>query len=165
MNARMNIEEWMDIALPFEEELEDCVVSIYKERNISGDEVMEGNASIVGYARGGHGYVIKTDEGDRMFLPSISYKGCSDEIGTRIRIGKIMRKEGKSTCLDAMECVDFNELKYRMFSNIEDGRMTLAATSAWAIYEGASESLRTRMRNAVHSLRDAFKAYRGKAAA
>lgn len=37
---------WEDIALPFEEELEDCVMDIFRECKISGDEVLEGNAII-----------------------------------------------------------------------------------------------------------------------
>lgn len=149
---------WTDIAFPFEEELEDCVMDIFRECKISGNEVLEGNAII--HKKVKKGYIILTDSGDTMFLPKMNYKGKCNNRGTRIRYGKVTTKGSHSICVDAMECVSFQELKYRMFTTIEDCNMTIAATSAWGIYQGAPEPLHSRMKECMHSLRNAYKSHR-----
>lgn len=149
---------WTDIALPFEEELEDCVMDIFRECKISGDEVLEGNAII--HKKVKKGYVILTDSRDTLFLPKISYKGKEDEIGTRIRYGKVITTKKGTLCVDAMECVSFRELKYRMFTSIEEGKMVLAATAAWGIYQNAPEPFQSKMKECMHSLRNVHRRHR-----
>lgn len=151
-------EEWLSIALPYEEQLEECVSSIIEQCKLTGDEVMSGNGELYKYTRSG--YVILADSGETMYLPMQCYKGENDEIGTRVCYGKTRSNGEKTMCVDAMECVSVSELKYRMFSSIEDCDMTMAATAAWAIYDKAPEPLRENMRAKFHSLRNEYKRFR-----
>ena len=151
-------ENWITIALPYEEKLEDCVSSIVEQCGLTGDEVMPGNGILHKYAR--NGYVVLSDSGKTMFLPVNCYKGVCDDLGTRVSIGKTRTNIEGTICLDAMECVSVNELKYRLFSSIEDSNMVMAATAAWGIYNNAPDILRKRMQSLIHSLRDEFKRFR-----
>lgn len=151
-------ENWIDIALPYEDQLEECVSSIIEQCKLTGDEVMEGNGQIHKHTR--NGYIILADSGETMYLPMECYKGENDEIGTRVCYGKTRSNGEKTMCVDAMECVSVSELKYRMFSSIEDCDMTMAATAAWAIYDKAPEPLRENMRAKFHSLRNEYKRFR-----
>lgn len=149
--------DWIDLALPYEEQLEECVSSIIEQCKLTGDEVMAGNGEIHKYKR--NGYIILADTGETMYLPEKCYKGENDEIGTRVCYGKTISNGDGTMCLDAMECVSVSELKYRMFSSIEDCDMIMAATAAWAIYNEAPEPLRENMRSLVHSLRDEYRRF------
>ena len=151
-------ENWIDIALPYEEELEECVSSIIEQCKLTGDEVMEGNGELHKYTR--NGYIILADSGETMYLPEECYKGKNDDLGTRVCYGKTRKNGERTVCYDAMECVSVSELKYRMFSSIEDCDMSMAATTAWAIYKEAPEPLRENMRTLVHSLRNEFKRFK-----
>lgn len=151
-------ENWIDIALPYEDQLEECVNTIIEQRKLTGDEVMAGNGEI--YRRTRSGYIILADSGETMYLPVKCYKGENDDLGTRVCYGKTIIKGERTMCVDAMECVSVSELKFRMFSSIENCDMTMAATAAWAIYNDAPEPLRENMRVMVHSLRDEYKRFR-----
>lgn len=159
--TRSNIgqDSWNSIVLDYEDRLEDMVSAIADYRATKGESAsMKGNAVILKEVSGG--CVILSDDGDKMYLPYNNYKGRNHSSGTRIQYGKTMKRGGKTICLDAMECVDFSELKYRLFTSIEDGDMVIAATSAWAIYDGAPTELREQMKACVHSMRNKFKEQR-----
>lgn len=47
-----------------------------------------------------------------------------------------------------------------MFTSIEEGKMALAATAAWGIYQNALEPFQSKMKECVHSLRNTYRHYR-----
>lgn len=152
-------DSWDSFVLDYEDRLEDMVCAIAEFKAMKGEsESMKGNGVILKEVASG--CIILSDDGDKMFLPYNNYKGRKHNSGTRIQYGKTMKRGGKTICLDAMECVDFSELKYRLFTSIEDGDMVIAATSAWAIYDGAPTELREQMKACVHSMRNKFKEQR-----
>lgn len=157
INAAL-LDIWCEIALPYEDELEDCFNSIKEQCKLTGDEIMNGDGVLVRHTKGG--YIIRTDAGEYFILPRECYKGVNDKCGTRIKVGKTRDVGKRKICVDAMECVCISELKYRMFSAIEKGDMVIAATSARAIYKDAPEPLMHKMRRAIRTLRSQYKRFK-----
>lgn len=135
-----------------EDELDDILKVILDESSKDSDSVMEGNAQILYPTKSG--YIIQLDDGNEMLMPKNSYKGSSVKKGTRILCGKFSTNDMGRICLDAQECLSMKELKYRMFSYIDERDMVKAASAAWALYKDASEDNQAKMKLCIHSLRD-----------
>lgn len=156
VNEYLKYDDPVDVIASIEDELDDIVEQIFKEYDGDMDLAMEGNAQILHTTK--RGYMIMTDEGELMSLPEKSYKGSSTERGTRILCGKYdLAKSGRLICIDAQECLNMNELKYSMFSSIEDWDMVTAASAAWAIYRNASPLNQEKMKYCIHKLRNYIK--------
>lgn len=163
VNEYLKYSDPVDAIASVEDELDDILEQIFEEYDGDLDFVMEGNAQILHATK--HGYVILTDEGQQMFLHETGYKGTSVESGTRILCGKyILNKSGNLSCNDAQECLSMNDLKYLMFSSIEEWDMVTAASAAWAIYRNASPMNQEKMKFCIHKLRNYVKRAKVKAA-
>lgn len=57
INAAL-LDIWCEIALPYEDELEDCFNSIKEQCKLTGDEIMNGDGVLVRHTKGG--YIIRT---------------------------------------------------------------------------------------------------------
>lgn len=156
VNEYLKYDDPIDAIASVEDELDDIVEQIFNEYDGGLNVAMEGNAQILHATK--YGYMIKTDEGELMALPEKSYKGSSTERGTRVLCGRFYQnKLGKQTCIDAQECLSMNDLKYLMFSSIEDWDMVTAASAAWAIYRNASPLNQEKMKYCIHKLRNYIK--------
>lgn len=159
VNEYLKYDDPIDAIASVEDELDDIVEQIFNEYDGGLNVAMEGNAQILHATK--HGYMILTDEGEQMFLSDTGYKGSSVESGTRILCGRyIQNKAGRLSCNDAQECLSMNDLKYLMFSSIEDWDMVTAASAAWAIYRNASPLNQEKMKYCIHKLRNYIKRVR-----
>jgi hypothetical protein len=150
-------EDFRDRIIEFEEHLDIIIEKIYGECYKNPDELMKGNGVLKHQTP--NGFIIQNDKGESMFLPFKAYKGKQGRCGTRIQIGLTKQTERGIVCIDAMECVSYKELKYQLFSYIEGCDMTLAATTAWAIYDNAPENLRIQMKSLIHQMRNYVRKY------
>lgn len=135
-----------------EDELDDILSQIFLESSKTEDSVMEGNAQILYPTK--YGFLIRTDAGEEMFMPKKSYKGSTVKEGTRILCGMFSTNDKGRTCIDAQECLSMKELKYRLFSYIDERDMVKAASAAWALYKDASEQNQAKMKLCIHILRN-----------
>lgn len=149
--------KWVDIALPYEEELVDCFYTIIEQRKLTGDEVLNGDGVLVKHTRGG--YIIRTDADEQFFLPRECYKGVNDKCGTRMVVKKIKDADKGKICAAALECVCFSELHKRMISSIRIGDMGTATVVAWGIYKDAPEPLIHKMKRIIKALRSLHKRF------
>lgn len=149
--------KWVDIALPYEEELVDCFYTIIEQRKLTGDEVLNGDGVLVKHTRGG--YIIRTDADEHFFLPRECYKGVNDKCGTRIIVRRIKDADKGKICAAALECVCFSEFQKRMISSIRIGDMGTATVVAWGIYKDAPEPLMHKMKRIIKSLRSLHKRF------
>ena len=151
---------WLDLLLPYEDQLEDITNDIFKFYQKEGCNTMSSNGIIKKCTK--HGYVILCDNNTEIFLLKDNYKGWQDSIGTSVLTNMGLtyeNKNGRVTYLDSMECVSYDELKYRMFVSLEEEDMVYAATCAWAIYDKAPVELRNQMRECIHLLRNLHRKY------
>ena len=74
-------EDTVDAIVMVEEEIDEIVNQNFDETHIDKDVVMEGDAEI--HFPKGHGFMILTDEGEKMFMYGQSYKGSCKEKGTQ----------------------------------------------------------------------------------
>lgn len=162
-NVKGRVEEYLklsdsaEVVTLIEDELENIIDRIYKSGVKTPNQKMAGNAMIM--KCNGKSILIRTDEGEKLYMNRRSYKGSAIPYeGERLQCGIIKTKsEGERVCLDAMECLTCEELKYQMFCNIDKRKMSLAATYAWAIYEGANEEDKEDMKFCIHTLRNYVK--------
>lgn len=151
---------WSDILLPYEDQLEDIICDIFKFYQKEGMNTMLSNGTIKKCTK--YGYVILCDNNKEIFLLKENYKGWKASIGTSVLTNMELtyeNKNGRVTYLDSMECVSYDELKYRMFVSLEEEDMIYAATCAWAIYDKAPIELRNQMRECIHQLRNLHRKY------
>ena len=152
---------WSDILLPYEDQLEDIICDIFNLYQKEGLDTMFSNGTIKKCTK--YGYVILCDNKTEIFLPKENYKGWQDSIGTNVLTNMELTYEnrnGRITYLDSMECVSYDELKYRMFVSLEEEDMVYAATCAWAIYDNAPVELRNQMKECIHQLRNLHRKYK-----
>lgn len=152
VNAFLAEEEPDEAIAHVEDELDDILGQIFLESSKKDGSVMEGNAQILYPTK--HGFIIRTDAGEEMFMPKKSYKGSTVKEGTRILCGMFSTNDKGPTCIDAQECLSLKELKYRMFSYIDERDMVKAASAAWALYKDASEQNQAKMKLCIHILRN-----------
>ena len=148
----LQLDEQLEVIGLVEDELDEIVARIYNKGNLETKQVMAGNATLIKRIKSG--YLAETDDKERFFIPFNSYKGESEEPGTRLICAKIKERKGRKTSWDAMECINYEELRYRLFSYIEDHDMVRASSVAWAIYKDATEDDRKAMKLCIHTLRD-----------
>lgn len=153
----LNLSDSAEVISLIEDELEDIIERIYKSGMKTPIQKMAGNATVM--KCNGKSILIKTDEGEKLYMKRESYKGSAIlNEGDRLQCG-IIRTEGggKRVCVDAMECLTCEELMYQMFRNIDERNMVLAATYAWAMYDGANEEEKEDMKFCIHTLRNYMK--------
>lgn len=133
-----------------EDEIEDVVEKIINE--IGSNYFMHGNGVVSGYTR--KGYIITSDNGTRILATFSAFKGENISKGDRVQYNTSQVNENKCICLDFMKCQTLADLKYHMFSCIENFDMVKASSYAWAIYDMASESHKKAMKLCIHTLRN-----------
>lgn len=148
-------EDPRDAIANIEDELEDILEQLFDELSTPKDTPIPGNAQILHSAKGG--YIIQTDEGQQYFMHKTAYKGENTQLGTKIICGKFRTANRGEVCVDAQECISLNELRYSLFSYIEDGDIVKAASAAWAIYKDASPLNQEKMKFCIHALRNYMK--------
>lgn len=132
------------------EEIFDCIVE-----EIGDDYFMCGNGVISGFTK--RGYIITSDSGQRILASFAAFKGDRVSKGDRVQYNAAYLYEDRNICLDFMKCMTLEDLKYHMFSCIENRDMVRASSFAWAIYDGASETFKNAMKLCIHTLRNYMK--------
>lgn len=133
-----------------EDELEEIFESIAGE--IGGDYFMSGNGFISGFTK--RGYIITSDSGQKILASFAAFKGDKVSKGDRVQYNASYLYGDKNICLDFMKCMTLEDLKYHMFSCIENHDMVRASSFAWAIYDEASEGNKAAMKLCIHTLRN-----------
>ena len=95
------------------EEIFDCIVE-----EIGDDYFMCGNGVISGFTK--RGYIITSDSGQRMLASFAAFKGDKVSKGDRVQYNAAYLYEDRNICLDFMKCMTLEDLKYHMFSCIEN---------------------------------------------
>jgi hypothetical protein len=155
IKSYLSLEDRHEVITQIEDELEDIVTRIYDREKYDSQKSMDANATLIRKLE--YGYLAKTDDGETVYIPNYCYKGESEERGTRLQCGQFRERNGKMVSRDAMESLDYGELRYRLFSYIEEHNMVRAATIAWAIYKDAQEDDREEMKFCIHTLRNYLK--------
>lgn len=152
MKSFLEIEDLNESIAHMEEELDDILDSIFRESEVDPNTVMAGDAKILHSIKGG--FIIQMDNGKKLFMFKNAYKGSSVEKGTRIQCGRFLENKKGCVCIDAQECLSMNELKYQLFSFIDNHEMAKAASAAWALYKDASDINKEKMKICIHMLRN-----------
>ena len=153
--------DWQQIVLPYEELLEDLISAIKVNVQVEEKMYMRGNGYI--YKVFKRGCLVQCDGGEKIFIPHRNYKGWCNTEGTRVQTNMDLKEKdfkNRDCYLDSMECVSFDELKYRMFVSLEEGDMPYAATCVWAIYDCAADEYKEKMRECIHEVRNLYRKYR-----
>lgn len=153
INGYLATEDPTETITMIEDELEEIFECIVDE--IGDNYFMSGNGVISGFTK--RGYIITSDSGQRILASFAAFKGDRVSKGDRVQYNATYLYEDRNICLDFMKCMALEDLKYHMFSCIENRDMVRASSFAWAIYDGASESNKTAMKLCIHTLRTYLK--------
>lgn len=136
-----------------EDELDDIVARIFSKKGYSDKTIMSSDGRIACKLK--NGYLLFSDEGQKMFLSEEQFKGRYNGPDSRVQIGKTRtKKNGQVVCYDAMECMSHQELKYQLFEAIEDRDIRIATSMARAICRDADLSDQEEIKFCIQKLRD-----------
>lgn len=127
-----NMESPDEAITAVEEELDDILDTGLNEGRASEDDMIRGNATIIGKAKYWR-LLIRTDKGEELEVVGKCYKGTNKKPGTRVFRGETRMIRDKEVCIFAMECTTLRELRYQLFSLIDERKLAYAVTVARAI--------------------------------